>query len=83
MVSILRTYLTADRPSSYRAKAVHPVIGTPQHWTIEPSVKIAVPLIAMLGELWLGHDSWRYMTCREGQPRQGHFDVGDTFGLII
>lgn len=76
LAAILRSYLTADRPGSYRAKAVHQVIGTPQHWPIEPSLKIAITLLGISGELWWGHPTWRYMTCEEEGPRQGHFDVG-------
>jgi hypothetical protein len=65
------TYLraaAARRPFS--ARAWHPVWFGPawlRRFPLEPAVKVALPFCGILGELWLGHESWRTLVGPDGK----------------
>jgi hypothetical protein len=71
LVALCDTYLTAlalNRPFSSRPW-YHAFFGPTwlRRIPLEPVLKVILPSIGILGELWLGHESWRRLIAPDGK----------------
>mmetsp|Transcript_33917 Transcript_33917/g.75220 ORF Transcript_33917/g.75220 Transcript_33917/m.75220 type:complete len:297 (+) Transcript_33917:122-1012(+) len=59
---------------TYTSKPYHTWPKVPARWPIEPAVKVMFPFLAILAELWLGHERYHALYCPERYSRYDHFD---------
>ena len=59
LTGIFRTYMLSSGRSPYSAQGWFEFPWA-KHIPLEPVLKVALTFIGINGELWFGHESWRY-----------------------
>lgn len=56
---MFRTYLTSKKNEPYVRHTTYPITIMGRNWEVEPVLKVAVPFVAILTQLWWAHGHWR------------------------
>ena len=80
LFALFDTYLNAMALSSHRSSSTSTLQFTSKPWyrvffgplwlrrmPLEPMLKVILPFIGILGELWIGHESWRTLVAPDGK----------------
>lgn len=71
LIASFHTYISAmARRRGFKSRSWYPVFFGPE-WLrrapLEPIIKVILPSFGILGELWLGHESWRTLVAPDGR----------------